>query len=164
MNDNYKILIVEDELDLLTTILDLAEDFNFEEDVTLTGRSDGLSAWEAFYEENFDIILTDVNMPGMTGVELIKKIRELDPFCEFMVMSGYMDLPMILEISQWQPRRLLAKPIEIPSILKELKSFVELKKLERIARQHLEGLPDKNTMARLLAKRLKDAERVLRER
>lgn len=69
-----KILLAEDNDDLRELIQDYLSENGFE----VCAMEDGLSAWEVFQQEKFDLILLDVMMPGMDGFELCKKIREME--------------------------------------------------------------------------------------
>jgi len=67
-----KILLLEDDINLSETIEEFLEDEGYE----VISVYDGTSAEEKIYEEKFDILLLDVNVPGLNGFELLKKIRE----------------------------------------------------------------------------------------
>ena len=49
---------------------------------------DGLEAWSIFNNENIDVVLTDIQMPGMDGRELSCRIRNQSPFKKIAVMTG----------------------------------------------------------------------------
>ena len=67
-----KILIVDDEMDIAELISDVLVDEGYETVI----RNDGLSAIETIKKENFDLIILDIMMPGMSGVEVCNKVRE----------------------------------------------------------------------------------------
>jgi DNA-binding response OmpR family regulator len=67
-----KILLLEDDINLSETIEEFLQDEGYE----VSHVYDGDSAEEVIYEEKFDILLLDVNVPGLNGFELLKKIRE----------------------------------------------------------------------------------------
>lgn len=67
-----KILLLEDDINLSETIEEFLEDEGYE----VVCVYDGDSADEKIYEEKFDLLLLDVNVPGLNGFELLKKIRE----------------------------------------------------------------------------------------
>lgn len=67
-----KILIVDDELDIAELISDVLVDEGYETVI----KNDGISAIETVKNEQFDLIILDIMMPGMSGVEVCNKIRE----------------------------------------------------------------------------------------
>ena len=67
-----KILIVDDELDIAELISDVLVDEGYETVI----KNDGISAIETIKKEQFDLIILDIMMPGMSGVEVCNKIRE----------------------------------------------------------------------------------------
>jgi len=69
---NNKIFLLEDDVSLNETICEFLEDEEYEVICTY----DGISAEDTIYENNFDILLLDVNVPGLNGFELLKKIRD----------------------------------------------------------------------------------------
>ena len=67
-----KILIVDDELDIAELISDVLVDEGYETVI----KNDGISAIETIKKEQFDLIILDIMMPGMSGVEVCNKVRE----------------------------------------------------------------------------------------
>lgn len=67
-----RILLLEDDLALNETIVDYLEDLEF----NVTPVYDGISAQDAIYEQNFDLLLLDVNVPDINGFEVLKNVRE----------------------------------------------------------------------------------------
>jgi DNA-binding response OmpR family regulator len=66
-----RILLLEDDINLSDTIVEFLEDHEY----SVTPVYDGESAEEIIYENSFDLLLLDVNVPGITGFELLKNIR-----------------------------------------------------------------------------------------
>ncbi|EQB40613.1 transcriptional regulator [Sulfurimonas hongkongensis] len=69
-----KILLLEDEYSLRISIEEFLTDIGYEVD----GFMDGLEAYDAIYERAYDILLLDVNVPSLSGFELLKKLRKED--------------------------------------------------------------------------------------
>ena len=67
-----KLLLLEDDVALNETLVDYLESFGF----IVTPTYDGNSALDAIYENHFDLLLLDVNVPDMNGFELLKSVRE----------------------------------------------------------------------------------------
>ena len=69
---NKKILLLEDDVALNETIVDFLESLNYD----ITSVYDGFSAQDTIYENNFDLLLLDINVPDINGFEILKNIRE----------------------------------------------------------------------------------------
>lgn len=67
-----RVLLLEDEYTLRISIEEFLESIGYEVD----GFRDGEDAYDAFYSQQYDILLLDVNVPGMSGFELLKRLRE----------------------------------------------------------------------------------------
>jgi len=67
-----KILVVDDEVKILKMVSDYLEAVGFE----VTGASDGITALKTFRDFNFDLIVLDFMMPGIDGIDVIRRIRE----------------------------------------------------------------------------------------
>ena len=79
-----RILIVDDEAGIRNSLNEFLKD-RFE---TFTAE-DGEQAFKMFSEKSFDIVISDLKMPKMTGLELLAKIRELSPLTAFILMTAY---------------------------------------------------------------------------
>jgi CheY-like chemotaxis protein len=73
--NELKILVVDDDPELLSTTLDMFQLFG----LTCTGAVNGVKAMEHLETSKFDLVLSDIRMPEMNGLELLKKIRARDP-------------------------------------------------------------------------------------
>ena len=84
-----KILIVDDDMLLLETIVELFKPFQFQIDAA----TNGLEAWNLIQKKTYNLVLTDVRMPNMDGIELTKHVKSLDPTKpSILFMSGYSDI------------------------------------------------------------------------
>ena len=106
---SVRILFVEDETDLVTIISDTLNKLkaNFET------AENGQIALEKFKEHNdFDLIVTDINMPIMNGLELIKNIRELDKDIPVIIMSAHTEPEYIKSAEDLGVDNYLLKPFD----------------------------------------------------
>ncbi len=85
MNKSVSILVIDDDLGMLKTLDYILTDKGYEV-VTL---SSGAEAVELIKEKSFDIVLTDIKMPGMNGVEVLKEIKRLSPGTSVMMITAY---------------------------------------------------------------------------
>ena len=79
------ILVVDDEEYMLQSLSKLLTLLGFETKTAL----DGETALELFKSNNVDLIITDINMPGMSGIDLLKEIKLLNPELPVIVITGY---------------------------------------------------------------------------
>lgn len=83
-----KILVVEDEQALCD---DIAEDLELER-YTVERCYDGLSAWEKLLVESYALVILDLNLPGMDGLEILRAIRRERPQLRVLILSARSDL------------------------------------------------------------------------
>ena len=86
----YSIMIVEDEYLVRQGIASLVNYEQFGMQV-IAQAENGIEAWQKFQENPADILLTDINMPQMNGLELAKLVREQAPKCHIVFLTGYDD-------------------------------------------------------------------------
>ena len=79
-----KILVVEDERQLCD---DIAEDLELER-YTVERCYDGLTAWEQVLVETYDLVILDLNLPGMDGLDILKSIRQERPEVRVLILSA----------------------------------------------------------------------------
>ncbi|MFV0481133.1 MAG: response regulator transcription factor [Campylobacteraceae bacterium] len=82
--------------------------------------SDGKEATEIFYTKNPDIILTDICMPNMNGVKLVKNIRTNNKKVPIVVLTAHTEKKYLLELVDLKIEKFLLKPITLDSLLEGL--------------------------------------------
>lgn len=99
--EKYRIMIVEDEPDIAEGLKYLIERMGYSYFVTgiFYNGQDGVNQ---VVQQKPDIIITDIRMPGMDGLEMIQKIQNVMQNCNFIVLSGYADLPMRERHCGWE--------------------------------------------------------------
>ena len=85
MSSQKKILLVDDEAEFVTTLAERLEIRGFKAEAAISGQQ----ALELVKDRNFDAAILDVKMPGMDGLEVMKKIRELHPDVPVILLTGY---------------------------------------------------------------------------
>ena len=96
MSDLVRTLVVDDEeniLNSLSKILESSEDFK----CVVTTASNGNAALGKLVDKEFDLILADYKMPGMTGVELLGKAKEIWPMTIRILVTGFSDVDIAKE-------------------------------------------------------------------
>ena len=109
---NTPILIVDDEPGVLEGLKDFLEDEGYEVHEALEAN-EGL---EVFRSVRPDMVLTDLRMPGMTGIELIGEIRKLDRETPIVVVTGYGTLESAIDAIKLDVFDFITKPIDLDSL------------------------------------------------
>jgi DNA-binding response OmpR family regulator len=89
----------------------------------------GVDALRVLKEESLSdisLVLTDITMPTMDGIELSKRIRECDPTAKMLFMSGYMDSDATVESLAEQKEPLLEKPFTPQELLQRVSGLLEV--------------------------------------
>ncbi len=82
--ENMRILVVEDELDLLESIVEGLKIDGYAVD----GCDNGKDAYEMAFVENYDLIVLDLNLPGMDGIEVLKEIRKINIEIKILILTA----------------------------------------------------------------------------
>lgn len=90
-----RILIIEDELETANTVKEALALDDISADIALNGEQ-GLQKFE---EENYDLILLDLKMPGLSGEEVLSAIRKKDPFVDVIIYTNYSDFADIKKLA-----------------------------------------------------------------
>ena len=128
-DERYKVLIVDDEKRIGELIRSL---IHWEElHLSCMGlRTDGETAWETIREERPDIVITDIRMPVMTGLEMIRCAREEGVPVDFIVMSGYQEFEYAHAAVQYGVESYLVKPVDEEELNRCLSDILKRKQKE----------------------------------
>ena len=116
-NLRQRILVVDDEPDILDLNTEVLEDCGYLVDAI----KDGSAAWEAVQCTRYNLIVTDNNMPGLTGVQLIKKIRAADMALPIIMATGTLPIGEFALNPGIQPTAILYKPYTITELVASVK-------------------------------------------
>ncbi len=115
-NKEYSILLVDDNLH----ILELYEEILSGEGYKLTRAKNGEMAIEALEKQPFDMIITDLNMGKVDGLEVLKRAKELHPETMVIVMTGNTDIEYAIDALRLHADDYILKPFRIPHLLKRV--------------------------------------------
>jgi DNA-binding NtrC family response regulator len=133
-----KILVVEDDPDIRTIVTRFLGERGFQVKATDGGQA----ALEALDQEPMDLILSDVRMPGMSGLELLRHLKERDPEIQLVLMSAYSSVTDAVEAIQLGAADYVEKPIDFRRLERVLHAVLEKRTLQhrtRILEQRLQG-------------------------
>ena len=102
-----KILLIDDEPDILR-VLGISLKADGYEVIPALNGAEGL---EAFAKEKPSIVITDIKMPGMDGIEVLEKIKERDPDTEVIIITGHGDIDNAIESLKYGASDFINKPI-----------------------------------------------------
>ena len=119
-----KILIVDDNDQMCSLLADILELFDYQ---TLQARN-GEEALHRLKEDRFDLVITDLRMPKMSGTELLKLIKEDQPHLPVVVVSGFTPGNTQNVIIGEQADGFLNKPFTVEQIEKMLKDLLSQQK------------------------------------
>ncbi len=122
-----KLLYVEDNESVRESLLSILEEF-FDQIVVAVDGQDG---YEKFLENKIDLILTDINMPKLNGLKMLKKIREIDENVSTLILSAYDESQYLLESIQLNVEAYLFKPITIEEFARALEKVTQKIKLQQ---------------------------------
>jgi two-component system chemotaxis response regulator CheY len=108
-----KILIVDDSALARRSVRKMLEDAQYE----VVEAHDGLSALELYFTEKPNLILLDVTMRGMDGIEVLKRIRELDAAAIVIIVSADVQSSTREMASEGGAAAFVMKPVQAPELL-----------------------------------------------
>ncbi len=114
------ILIVDDNPNMSALLSEMLDIFDFESVLARDGRE----ALDKLEDKNFSLVITDMRMPNMTGLELLEKVKEKFPKMPVVLISGYSIGDFEDNKAANKPDGFLAKPFMMSDIEKLLNSLL----------------------------------------
>lgn len=121
-----RILLVDDDADIRETMITLLSMNGYE----VTAAADGQSAMEAAGRDKFNVLITDLMLPGMSGIDVIKNIRAIDADLPCIVITGYATVSNAIDAMKAGAYDYLMKPFNGTEVLILLKRVIELQDLQ----------------------------------
>ncbi|MCR5099734.1 MAG: response regulator [Butyrivibrio sp.] len=144
----YKCLLVDDEENVITAIIQKIdwESIGFE---TPKIAHNGLEALDLAEEENVDVVMTDIQMPYMDGLELSKELKRLYPGIRIIVFSGFNEFEYAKEAIKFEAEEYILKPINADELLEVFtkirnsldKQREETQSIKKLSKYYAESLP-----------------------
>jgi EAL domain-containing protein (putative c-di-GMP-specific phosphodiesterase class I) len=131
-----RVLVVDDEQSLLRLCARVLEGSGY----AVETASDGLSAVGLLETRVFDVILSDISMPGMDGLQLLRRVREIDLDTPVILMTGAPTVETAAQALEYGALRYLVKPIDSTSLVKAMGDAVRFHRLAQMKRDALELL------------------------
>jgi len=120
-----KILIVDDE----KTIRDSSKLILDEEGYETELAADGQEALEKIKETDFDIVITDIKMPRLDGIQLLEEVSKISPDTFVIIMTAYASVETAIEALRRGAQDYILKPIEFDDLIIRVKHLIDYSKL-----------------------------------
>lgn len=131
--DGARVLVVDDEADLVDIYRRMLTDFGYTVDVA----EDGRQALERIAQAEYDTILSDINMPGMDGITLLRAVREKNLDVPVVLVTGKPALESAMQAVEYGALKYLPKPLEMEQLIKTVSDAVRLYRMARLKREAL---------------------------
>jgi two-component system cell cycle response regulator CpdR len=115
-----KILLAEDDVDMRRFLVKALQNAGFD----VVSYDNGLSAYQRLREEPFELLLTDIVMPEMDGIELARRAAELDPDIKIMFITGFAAVALNSDSSAPKHAKVLSKPIHLRELVNEVQKLL----------------------------------------
>ena len=125
MNDATHILVVDDEEDVRDTLSGVLKKLNY---VPHTAEN-GKEALEIFNNQKIDVVLSDLYMPEMDGIQLLKRIRAIDSKVVFMIITAHPTIETAVDAIKKGAYDYLTKPFHIEEVRMKINRALERKGL-----------------------------------
>jgi two-component system response regulator PilR (NtrC family) len=119
------ILVVDDEQIIRESLSYILKKENYNVDEAANGKA----AYDMLLETNYDLVITDLEMPEMKGTELLEKIRDLSAQTATIVVTAYGSLETAISALRTGASDYILKPVEFDELLIKVKKFFEMKDL-----------------------------------
>lgn len=123
---NCRVLVVDDDPAIRKLLLTLLGQFQY----SVETACDGKEALQKFVPGEFDVVLSDLRMPGMSGIELLKAIKETDPDVIFLMITGFAEVDTAVEAIKEGAYDYIQKPLSVDTIKASISRAVERKSLK----------------------------------
>ncbi len=113
VNDSTRILVVDDD-ELILTLL--TEVLSSEEGYEITCSGSGKEAVNLFKKTSFDLVITDLVMPGLDGIEVLRSVKQVDPLLPVIVITGFPSVDNAAKLINLGAADFISKPFNVDLI------------------------------------------------
>jgi len=121
--NEFKVMLVDDERDFLETLCKRL----VKRKLDVISATGGLEAIAKLEETPVDVVVLDVKMPGMNGIETLKEIKRIRPSVEVIMLTAHADVQVAMEGMELGAFDYLMKPMEIDDLLYKLQDAYKKK-------------------------------------
>lgn len=135
-----RVLVVDDE----PSVADVCREYLGGEGFEVTVAESGEEALKLLPDLRPDVILTDINLPGLSGLEVVRHAKQMDPDACVIVVTGYASTTSAVEALRQGAYEYVTKPFDLEAVHKIVKSGIRNRRLKLQNRQMLHELQEKN--------------------
>src|SRR3954470_3794428 len=123
-----RILVVDDEKHVLLTLQAILQQDGYRVDIA----GDGTQAIDALRASHYDLVLTDLKMPGVDGLGVLSEVQKCSPTTVTLMMTGYGSVGSAIEAVHLGAYEYLLKPMEVPELKQAVRRSLERKRLSEV--------------------------------
>ncbi|TDR94009.1 two-component system cell cycle response regulator CpdR [Enterovirga rhinocerotis] len=116
-----KILLAEDDNDMRRFLAKALQNAGYD----VSSYDNGASAYNRLREEPFELLLTDIVMPEMDGIELARRATELDPDIKVMFITGFAAVALNPDLKAPRDAKVLSKPFHLRELVNEVEKLLQ---------------------------------------
>lgn len=124
--EKFSVLVVDDEVDFVDTLVKRLKDKGLD----ARGVYRGKDALETLSEEEYDVCVLDVRMPGMDGIETLREMKKKRPAMEVIMLTGHGSVESGIQGLQLGAYNYVMKPVPFKDLLAQLAQAYERKVIE----------------------------------
>ena len=124
--DGFSVLLVDDEADFLDTLVKRMNKRN----VNARGVGSGEDAIAYLNRNEVDVVVLDVKMPGMDGIETLREVKKNFPLTEVIMLTGHASMEVAIEGMELGAFDYLMKPIDLDDLLYKLEDAYKKKTIQ----------------------------------
>ena len=132
----FNVLFVDDEVEFLDTLLKRMKKRN----VNVSGVKSGEEAIKFVDQEQVDVVVLDVRMPGMDGIETLRQLKKRDPLIEVIMLTGHASVEVAVEGMELGAFDYLMKPMDIDELLYKLQDAHKKKSIQEEKIKNMEAM------------------------
>ncbi|MBI1911694.1 MAG: sigma-54-dependent Fis family transcriptional regulator [Deltaproteobacteria bacterium] len=121
MPENFRILITDDDMDLRELLTEAVRNWGY----FVSVAKEGDEALRKLRMDRYDIVITDLMMPGMDGLSLLQKIKELDKEILVIIITGYATIETAVKAIEAGAYDYIAKPFRLDELMVVIKNACE---------------------------------------
>lgn len=115
-----RILIIDDEHELCWALEKALQKDGYD----VLSATDGLEGLNIFYEQKFDVVILDIKIGEINGLDILKQIRDVNPRVPVIVMTGYSTMEMAMKALDREATVYLTKPFKVSKLRETIKEML----------------------------------------